>query len=98
MSDLVQTDVPELKYKDALGGGRFLRRTDAKRYQQKATTTTTSRRRTRRQRRRNERKKEMQRGRKKTKFNVGDVVIKVYVKRGHVPDLQKQEKEGARYR
>ena len=80
MSDLVQTDVPELKYKDALGGGRFFKTHRCETSSVSAVEEG------------NEEQEKSNVENKKTKFNVGDVVVKVYVKRGQVPDLQKHEK------
>jgi len=80
VSDLVQTDVPELKYKDALGGGRFFKTHRCETSSVSAVEEG------------NEEQEKSNVENKKTKFNVGDVVVKVYVKRGQVPDLQKHEK------
>ena len=76
----MQTDVPELKYKDALGGGRFFKTHRCETSSVSAVEEG------------NEEQEKSNVENKKTKFNVGDVVVKVYVKRGHVPDLQKHEK------
>ena len=132
----MQTDVPELKYKDALGGGRFFKthrcetksftssipsaeeeegeeEEDVKRGREEEDKGTTTRRKATNKNTNEEeeeeeakekstnktRSKVILKKRKKTtttrggNFNeVGDVVIKVYVKRGQVPDLQKHEK------
>ena len=94
MSDLVQTDVPELKYKDALGGGRFFKTHRCETISAEGDDDDDIQEEEQEDKEEEERTEEgnAKRKKKKTKFNVGDVVIKVYVKRGHVPDLQKQEK------